>query len=83
VQDVAPIKSSFPRCHRTRLSRAPKSRQINVMEGFVYKTLVSIGRRALLLPSCDPQRSAHHASNVLIAKGKSSSNTGVYKLSEL
>jgi hypothetical protein len=31
------------------------------MEDFAYKTLVSIGRRALLLPCCDLQRSAYQA----------------------
>jgi hypothetical protein len=53
------------------------------MEDFAYKTLVSIGPKALLLPCCDPQRSAYDESNALITEAKSCLNTGVYKLSEL
>jgi len=52
-----------------------------MMEGFMYKTLVSTGARAPPRPTCDPQRSAYHVRNALIAKIKSRLNTGVYKLS--
>jgi hypothetical protein len=46
-----------------------------------YKTLVSIERRQPRLLRRGIKGSAHDASNVLIAKSKSSLNTGVYKTS--